>query len=123
MYDNEISWIDEPENRFLALRSKKCQLEILLKEEKMKREKEELYQKTIELAESDELKRQDEIKETVRKMKEKYKVEVNRLQKTGQSFENLPKVTERGLKNVKYDFENQYKEVKMVIDSVRKRRR
>ena len=118
MYDNEISWIDEPENRFHALRSKKCQLEILLKEEKMKREKEELYQKTIELAESDELKRQDEIKETVRKMKEKYKVEVNRLHNICQSFENLPKVTERVLKNVKYDFDNQYKEVKMVIDSL-----
>ena len=118
MYDNEISWIDEPENRFHALRSKKCQLEILLKEEKMKREKEELYQKTIELAESDELKRQDKIKETVRKMKEKYEVEVNRLHNICQSFENLPKVTERVLKNVKYDFDNQYKEVKMVIDSL-----
>ena len=115
MYDNEISWIDEPENRFHALRSEKCQLDILLKEEKMKREKEELYKKTIELAESDELKSQDEIKETVRKTKEKYKVEVNLLHNICQSFENLPKVTERVLKNVQYDFDNQYKEVKMVI--------
>ena len=62
MYDNEISWIDEPDNRFHALRSKKRHLDILLKDEKMKREEEELDNKTIELAESDELKRQDEKK-------------------------------------------------------------
>ena len=39
MYDNEISWIDETENRFHAVRSKQFQLDNLLKEEKMQREK------------------------------------------------------------------------------------
>ena len=45
-------------------------------------------------------------------------MKLNRLRNICQSFENLPKVTERVLKNVKYDFDNQYKEVKMVIDSL-----
>ena len=34
MFDNKFSWIHEAENRFHALRSKKCYLHILLKEKK-----------------------------------------------------------------------------------------
>ena len=42
MYDKELSWIDDPENRLLELRSRKCQLEIVLRENKMKAEKKEI---------------------------------------------------------------------------------
>ena len=50
-------------------------------------------------------------------MNEKYKLEVNRLHNTCQSFENLPKVTERVSKNFKHDSDN-HKEVKIVIVSL-----
>ena len=39
-YDNEISWIDEPENRFHALRSKKVPTRYFTENVKTKREKE-----------------------------------------------------------------------------------
>ena len=118
MYDKELSWIDDAENRFHELRSKKCQLDIFLKEDKIEKEKAEISKKTQEIAEEQELKRQEEIKDTVKKLKENYKVEVNRLNNICQSLEKLPKVTERVFKNVKYDFDNQYNEVKKIIDAL-----
>ena len=57
MYDKELSWIDDAENRFHELRSKKCQLDIFLKDDKIEKEKAEISKKTQEIAEEQELKR------------------------------------------------------------------
>ena len=119
MYEKEISWIDEHEATFHALRTKKCQYERKMKDETLLREKTLLNDNAQKLAEVEQAKQQQQSLQKLRKLEDNYRLELNRLKNICQSFESLETVSERTLKNVRYDFENQFKELRSIVDSIR----
>ena len=118
-YENEISWIDEHEAKFHELRTKNCQYERKVKNENTIKEQTLLNENAQKLAEVEQARQQQQSLERLRKLEDNYKFEMKRLKNIFQSFECLETVSERTLKNVRYDFENQFKEVRSIINSIR----